>query len=54
MDNAAPAAAGGIEGEAMEQKEEPDNLVEFLENSVAKYPDRPLFGTKTPRAFTNG
>ena len=31
----------------MEQKEQPDNLVEFLENSVARYPDRPLFGTKT-------
>jgi len=25
---------------------EPDNLVAFLEGSVAKYPDRPLFGTK--------
>lgn len=32
----------------MEQKEQPDNLVAFLENSVARYPDRPLFGTKTP------
>lgn len=28
------------------QLHEPDNLVEFLEGSVAKYPDRPLFGTK--------
>jgi long-chain acyl-CoA synthetase len=26
--------------------EKPDNLVEFLERSVAKYPDHPLFGTK--------
>jgi long-chain acyl-CoA synthetase len=26
--------------------EKPDNLVEFLEQSVAKYPDHPLFGTK--------
>ncbi|MHB8910277.1 MAG: AMP-binding protein [Syntrophales bacterium] len=32
----------------MEQKSEPDNLVEFLESSVARYPDRPLFGTKPP------
>jgi len=27
----------------------PDNLVEFLENSVARRPDRPLFGTKNAR-----
>jgi long-chain acyl-CoA synthetase len=33
----------------MEKKEKPDNLVEFLENSVAKHPDRPLFGTKNPQ-----
>ena len=26
--------------------EKPDNLVDFLERSVAKYPDHPLFGTK--------
>ena len=26
--------------------DEPDNLVEFLENSLARRPDRPLFGTK--------
>jgi long-chain acyl-CoA synthetase len=26
--------------------EKPDNLVEFLERSVARYPDNPLFGTK--------
>ncbi|MBW2545525.1 MAG: long-chain fatty acid--CoA ligase [Deltaproteobacteria bacterium] len=30
----------------MSQSNEPDNLVTFLEGSVAKYPDRPLFGTK--------
>ena len=30
----------------MSQSNEPDNLVEFLEGSVAKYPDRSLFGTK--------
>jgi long-chain acyl-CoA synthetase len=30
----------------MYQLEKPDNLVEFLENSVAKYADKPLFGTK--------
>ena len=30
----------------MEQPVEPDNLVEFLENSVSRYPSRPLFGTK--------
>ena len=35
------------EGEKiMSQSNEPDNLVTFLEGSVAKYPDRPLFGTK--------
>ncbi len=28
------------------QLHEPDNLVEFLDGSVVKYPDRPLFGTK--------
>jgi long-chain acyl-CoA synthetase len=33
----------------MEQRKEPDNLVEFLENSVAEHPDRPLFGTKNTR-----
>ena len=27
--------------------DKPDNLVEFLENSLARRPDRPLFGTKT-------
>ena len=26
--------------------DKPDNLVEFLENSLARRPDRPLFGTK--------
>ena len=26
--------------------EKPDNLVEFLENSVARFSDRPLFGTR--------
>ena len=26
--------------------DKPDNLVEFLENSLARHPDRPLFGTK--------
>ena len=26
--------------------EKPDNLVEFLESSVARFPDRPLFGTR--------
>lgn len=30
----------------MSQSNEPDNLATFLERSVAKYPDRPLFGTK--------
>jgi len=30
----------------MFQSNEPDNLVTFLERSVAKYPNRPLFGTK--------
>lgn len=30
----------------MEKKDRPDNLIEFLENSLAKHPDRPLFGTK--------
>jgi len=30
----------------MSKSNEPDNLVAFLEGSVAKYPDRPLFGTK--------
>ncbi len=29
--------------------DKPDNLVEFLENSVARRPDRPLFGTKNAR-----
>jgi len=33
----------------METLHKPDNLVEFLENSVAKHPDRPLFGTKNPQ-----
>lgn len=33
----------------MEQRKEPDNLVEFLEKSVAMHPDRPLFGTKNTR-----
>jgi long-chain acyl-CoA synthetase len=33
----------------METRKKPDNLVEFLENSVAKHPDRPLFGTKNPQ-----
>jgi len=33
----------------MSQSNEPDNLVEFLEGSVAKYPDRSLFGTKNSR-----
>ncbi|MBW2599866.1 MAG: AMP-binding protein [Deltaproteobacteria bacterium] len=30
----------------MSKSNEPDNLVAFLEGSVAKYPDRPLFGTR--------
>ncbi len=30
----------------MSKSNEPNNLVTFLEGSVAKYPDRPLFGTK--------
>ena len=30
----------------MTEREEMDNLVAFLESSVAKHPDRPLFGTK--------
>ncbi|MEA2013881.1 MAG: long-chain fatty acid--CoA ligase [Thermodesulfobacteriota bacterium] len=30
----------------MSQSHEPDNLVAFLEGSVANYPDRSLFGTK--------
>ncbi|MBN2283154.1 MAG: AMP-binding protein [Deltaproteobacteria bacterium] len=30
----------------MYQLEKPDNLVEFLEGSVKRFPDRPLFGTK--------
>jgi len=25
---------------------EPDNLLEFLENTVKNYPDQPAFGTK--------
>jgi long-chain acyl-CoA synthetase len=33
----------------MYQLEKPDNLVEFLENSVSRYPDNPLFGTKNSR-----
>ena len=33
----------------METLDKPDNLVEFLENSVAKHPDRPMFGTKNPQ-----
>ena len=28
------------------QLDKPDNLVDFLENSVKKYPDNPIFGTK--------
>jgi long-chain acyl-CoA synthetase len=31
------------------QYEKPDNLVEFLEASLANYPDNPLFGTKNAR-----
>ncbi len=30
----------------MYQYDKPDNLVELIENSVAKYPDNPMFGTK--------
>jgi len=30
----------------MYQLDKPDNLVEFFENSVKKFSDRPLFGTK--------
>ncbi|HQI01706.1 MAG TPA: AMP-binding protein, partial [Deltaproteobacteria bacterium] len=30
----------------MYQLDKPDNLVEFLEGSVAKYPDSPFLGTK--------
>ncbi|HQA71844.1 MAG TPA: long-chain fatty acid--CoA ligase [Deltaproteobacteria bacterium] len=33
----------------MYQYEKPDNLVDFLEGSVAKYPENPLFGTKNDR-----
>ncbi len=33
----------------MEKLDKPDNLVEFLESSVAKHPDRPIFGTKNPQ-----
>jgi long-chain acyl-CoA synthetase len=33
----------------MYQLEKPDNLVEFLENSVSRYPDNPLFGTKNQK-----
>jgi long-chain acyl-CoA synthetase len=33
----------------METRNKPDNLVEFLENSLAKHPDRPMFGTKNPQ-----
>jgi long-chain acyl-CoA synthetase len=33
----------------MEPLDKPDNLVEFLENSVAKFPERPMFGTKKAR-----
>lgn len=33
----------------MSQSNEPDNLTTFLEGSVSKYPDRPLFGTKNSR-----
>jgi long-chain acyl-CoA synthetase len=33
----------------METLDKPDNLVEFLENSVARHPDRPMFGTKNPQ-----
>jgi len=29
--------------------DEPDNLVEMFENSVTRYPDEPLFGTKNPQ-----
>ena len=28
------------------QLDKPDNLVDFIENSVSKYPDNPVFGTK--------
>jgi long-chain acyl-CoA synthetase len=33
----------------MKTLDKPDNLVEFLENSVARHPDRPMFGTKNPQ-----
>ena len=33
----------------MEPLNQPDNLVEFFENSVAKFPERPMFGTKNAR-----
>ena len=33
----------------MYQYEKPDNLVDFLEGSVAKYPENPLFATKHDR-----
>ena len=29
--------------------DKPDNLVEMFENSVTRYPDKPLFGTKNPQ-----
>jgi long-chain acyl-CoA synthetase len=28
--------------------DQPDNLIGFLEDSVARFPERPLFGTRTP------
>jgi len=31
--------------------EKPDNLVEILEQTIAKYPDNPLFGTKNSGGF---
>jgi len=35
-----------MKGGSMYDLEKPDNLVELFENSVARHPDNPLFGTK--------
>lgn len=37
--------------EGMNLRKEPNNLVEFLENSVAAYSNKPLFGTKNSRGI---
>ncbi len=38
-------AATGMKGEGMYAYDKPDNLVELLEDSLARHSDRPLFGT---------